>query len=176
MRWLNGITNSINMNLSKLWEIVWHSAVQGLQRFRHDLATEQQQQEEQVRTHILSLSHPFLPLSTVYWVAIHPKTDWLKTRAIFYLPATLQFEQDLVWTAHLGSMRYWLKPELLWLEDMGVDWTSLFLFIVSHPPKGVSLPLFLCNLSLFCRVFGLLNMVTGFQESKRGSCAKTFKT
>ena len=42
MRWLNGITNSINMNLSKLWEIVWHSAVQGLQRFRHDLATEQQ--------------------------------------------------------------------------------------------------------------------------------------
>ena len=49
MRWLDGITNAMNMNLNKLQEMVrdrkaWRAPIHGVTRVRHDWVTEQQQQ------------------------------------------------------------------------------------------------------------------------------------
>ena len=46
MRWLDRITDSMNMRLGKLQEIVkdredWRAIVHGVKRVRHDLTTEQ---------------------------------------------------------------------------------------------------------------------------------------
>ena len=64
MRWLGGIIDSIDMSLSKLWEIVmdreaWHSAVRVVEKGGYYLVTEQQETTKRTDLHVISRSRIF---------------------------------------------------------------------------------------------------------------------
>ena len=62
MQWLGSITDSMDMNLNKLLELVedrgaWYTIVHGIQRVRHDLTTNNHRQDFKLEQKLIKLSN-----------------------------------------------------------------------------------------------------------------------
>ena len=70
MKWSASISDSMDMNLSKLWETVEDRGVQGLQRVGHDLGADQQHSHWSIKELVFYLFYGFYFVSFCFIIFI----------------------------------------------------------------------------------------------------------
>ena len=108
MIWLDGIPDSMDMNLSKLWEMVKHST--GLCRVGHNLANEQQRQHI---THYLLMILSGFPISGVINATVNKRvqrplwdTDYMSCGFSYWYPRGLVPKPSRIPTSEDAEVPY----------------------------------------------------------------------